>query len=462
MDWLAPISRHVAHPLWAWRDGSPRLRYLRELERSQWLDAESLQQVALARLRALLAHAVERCPWYRRQARELGLDPRAVRQPSDLLAWPVLERSHLQAHAWELVAEGWPQEDLLPYTTGGSTGAPVRFFLHAERVASRTATMWRHDRWAGWELGQRMGQVWGASRDLAPPLGARGRVRRALLDRWLQLDATHLTPEMMLAYVSLLRRLRPPVVLAYAQAAVAFARFLREQGLSTPRLRGLITSAEVLTEEDRQLIEAAFGCRVYNRYGSREVGLIASECGRGEGLHISAESVWVEFVRDGRHVAPGELGEVLVTDLRNRALPLIRYRIGDLGSPAEGACPCGRGLPRMQMVAGRATDFLLRRDGGLVSGVTLVTYAITGLEGVGQVQLVQPSVEELVVRVVPGPGFTPAVLARLRGRLERYLGEIPGIRFELLEAIAKEPSGKYRFSISRVAPQWAAAGRGGA
>jgi phenylacetate-CoA ligase len=198
---------------------------------------------------------------------------------------------------------------------------------------------------------------------------------------------------------------------------------------------------------------------VYDRYGSREVGLIASQCGEGGWMHINAESVLVEFVRNGHPVAPGELGEVLITDLRNYAMPLIRYRIGDLGTPMAGTCACGRGLPLMQMVAGRVTDFIVRPDGGLVSGISLATYLITGRPGIGQVQLHQHETRDLLVKVVPGPGFSSADLSCLRERARSYLGDAMAVHFRIVASIPKEASGKYRFSISEVSAVDAVASR---
>src|SRR5262249_36293897 len=157
----------------------------------------------------------------------------------------------------------------------------------------------------------------------------------------------------------------------YARSAVLFARYLEERGRTAYRPHSLITSAEVLEEEDRAVLERVFGCEVFNRYGCREVSVVASECEAHSGLHTMAEGLYIEIDIGGRPAAPGQTGGILVTDLLNGAMPLIRYRIGDLGAWADGPCPCGRGLPRLRNVAGRVTDFLVGCDGRLVSGVYL-------------------------------------------------------------------------------------------
>lgn len=164
-----------------------------------------------------------------------------------------------------------------------------------------------------------------------------------------------------------------------------------------------MTSAEVLEPADRQLIEEVFGCPVFNRYGCREVGVIASECPAHQGLHIAAEGLLVEIVQGNDPVRPGESGAILVTDLLNLGMPLIRYRIGDMGTWEEGQCPCGRGLPRLREVSGRVTDFLVGADGRLVSGVYLATYVVARRTSLGQVQILQEEPGRVRYRIKPGP-----------------------------------------------------------
>jgi phenylacetate-CoA ligase len=261
----------------------------------------------------------------------------------------------------------------------------------------------------------------------------------------------------MAGYLRELHRCGPVVLQAYARSARAFADYVAARGLKAPQFTGIISTAEVLSPEDRQVIESVFACRAYDRYGCREVGLIASQCSEVRHLHINAESVFVEFVRDGRPVAPGEPGEILITDLWNYAMPLVRYRIQDAGSPVLGNCPCGRGLPLMEMVTGRVTDFIVRPDGSLASGIALCTYLITEIPGLAQMQIVQPSLAQLVFRIVPGATYSSADLEALRARAERYLGSDFAFTFDLVGAIPREPSGKYRFTVSHVSPGWVGA-----
>jgi phenylacetate-CoA ligase len=248
------------------------------------------------------------------------------------------------------------------------------------------------------------------------------------------------------------------VILAYAGAALLFARFLEAHSLTPWRPHALVTSAEVLEPADRALVERVFGCPVFNRYGCREVSVIASECPEHSGLHTMGEGLYVEVVRDGRPAAPGELGTILITDLLNHAMPLIRYRIGDLGIWEEGDCPCGRGLPRLRRVAGRVTDFLVGSDGRLVSGIFLATYVVGQRPSLGQVQIQQEKAGQVLYRIKPGPGFDPATdLDYLRRASEEYLGAGAIVDWQFVNELRAAPSGKFLFCQSRAVPNYLAA-----
>ncbi|MBL8793093.1 MAG: phenylacetate--CoA ligase family protein [Planctomycetia bacterium] len=454
------LVRDVLYPAALWRSGDfNQWRYLREFERTQYLPAEELRQLQWRRLQALLHHAYARCEFYRERFDRAGLTPGELRGLEDLGRLPLLEKSEIQEQRDRLVARDWPRHDLLPNHTGGSTGAPLSFFLSNDRLRSRNAATTRHNRWAGWDVGDKSAVLWGAPRDL-PANRWRPWLRNTILDRQLFLDTGHLTETRLLAYHEALQRFRPKVMLAYARSALLFARFLHDRNLKPYRPHSIVTSAEVLEPADRALIEQVFGCPVFNRYGCREVSVIASECEHHAGLHVMAEGLYVEIVKDGRAAQPGELGSIVITDLLNHAMPLIRYRIGDLGAWAVGDCPCGRHLPRLQQVAGRVTDFLVGPDGRLVSGVFLATYLIGQRPSLGQVQLVQEVAGQVRFRIKRGANFREAEdLDFLQAATRRHLGAATVIDWDFVNDLPPEASGKHLFSRSSVALEYLRPGK---
>jgi phenylacetate-CoA ligase len=452
---LSNLIRRMLYPCYLRYSGQNRvLTYLREFENTQYRDPTELKALQTARLRSLLRHAYEQCPFYRARFDRMRLRPSAETSWAHFQALPVLGRSDLQRFQSQMTASNWPRGDLTPNQTGGSTGEPVSFFVSHDRACSRLAATIRHNRWAGLDVGDKVAYLWGAATD-QPPSRWRTRLRNRLIDRQLFLDASNVTEERLRQYLDALKVFRPRVMVAYARAAVLFARFLRDRMISAYQPEAIITSAEVLTDPERQLIEATFGCRVFNRYGSREVSVIASECEQHRGLHTMAESLVVEIVApDGSPIVePGRDGAIVVTDLLNYAMPLIRYRIGDAGSWEAGTCACGRGLPRLRHVAGRVTDFLLGTDGRWVSGAFLTIAIAARRTSLGQIQILQNAPATVRYRIKPGPGFSRGVdLAFLSEATRRYLGQGMAIDFELVERIDPEPSGKQVFCKSNLEP----------
>src|SRR5262249_18305868 len=144
--------------------------------------------------------------------------------------------------------------------------------------------------------------------------------------------------------------------------------------------------AMVLHDWQRKSIEQVFDCKVTNRYGCEEVSLIACECERHEGLHVNADGVYVEIIRNGRVARPGESGSVVVTDLTNRAMPILRYQVGDVAVVSDRRCDCGRGLPLLERLEGREADYVVTPAGELISGISLTENFAVQVPGIAQLQ----------------------------------------------------------------------------
>jgi phenylacetate-CoA ligase len=451
VSYYGSLVRNVFFPLTLLRRGDlAQLRYLREFERTQYISADELRNLQTTRLRALLFHAQASCSYYRRRFAEAGIAPDDIRSLEELRFLPALEKGEIQKQFADMIARDWSTSDLIRNQTGGSTGTPITFYLCRDRKCSRAAATLRHNRWAGWEIGDRAAVIWGAPRD-APGNTLRARLRGALLREPLWLDAGALTEETLGAFHKALWHYRPRIILAYARSAVLFAQYLQARRLEAYRPRSLLTSAEVLEVEDRKLLERAFCCPVFNRYGCREVSVIASECPAHRGMHVMAEGLYVEIETPDGPAGPGQMGSILVTDLLNPAMPLIRYRIGDMGSWASGNCPCGRHLPRLSRVAGRVTDFLVGCSGQMVSGVFLATYVVAQRPSLGQVQIHQHRAGHLTWKVRPGSGFDLTSDREYLCRATReYLGVQATADVEPVRDFPPTPSGKFLFSQSSV------------
>ncbi|MGB5139493.1 MAG: phenylacetate--CoA ligase family protein, partial [Candidatus Zixiibacteriota bacterium] len=244
------------------------------------------------------------------------------------------------------------------------------------------------------------------------------------------------------------QRFKPDGILAYANSLALVVDFMKAKNIELPPPSSIITSAEVLTPENREKIESYFGQKIFDRYGARETSVIASECSAHDGLHIGAEYLHLEFVQENRAVQPGENGDILITILGNYAFPFIRYKIGDVGAlMTESTCRCGVTLPKMQMVAGRTTDFLLAPDGRKVSGAALTIYLAAQVPGVRQAQIIQKEHGRLTFNLVTDSRFNDSSRRMIEEKVRHFFGAMMAVEYKFVDGIARESSGKYRFSI---------------
>jgi phenylacetate-CoA ligase len=279
-----------------------------------------------------------------------------------------------------------------------------------------------------------------------------------MLERHTYLDTLKIDNATLRQFTRALLRKRPTLIFGHAHSVYLLAQYLRTAGTTAIRPRGVITTAMVLHSWQREVIEEVFGCKVTNRYGCEEVSLIACECELHNGLHINADGIYLEIVHDGRPAQPGESGSIVLTDLTNRAMPLIRYQVGDRGAVSARRCPCGRGLPLLERVEGREADYVVTPRGEMVSGISLTENFALCVPGVAQFQIIQENVRNFRFRIVPSADFGSTSLQRLGELVRRRLGAGVNYTCEYLEQIPVEPSGKYRFCISKVIDPFARSG----
>ena len=364
------LVERLIYPLWARRSHPQYHRYSRNFARTQWLSEFELLRLQLELLRSQLMHAYRNVEFYRRRMEAEKITPLDIRSLDDMRLLPPLTKRDIQEHGAALLAMNIPENRRDQNQTGGSTGSPLQFWVDKERFDSRRASTDRHNGWAGLHPGEWCAVLWGSTYELGTAVIPKITWRHRLLDRSLLLNTSMISEEELQKFIALLRRYRPRRLKAYAQSAAMFAQYCRTVGADDIQFDSIITSAEVLLPENRALIEETFRGKIFNRYGCREISVIASECEHHTGLHVNADALLVEIepIAGG----PPDSGRVLVTDLYNRSMPLIRYEIGDVARWTDTRpCPCGRSLPRLATVEGRITDFLCLPDGKMISGPSL-------------------------------------------------------------------------------------------
>lgn len=438
-----PLFRRVLYPLYeSGLRGRGTLRYLAEYERDQWRSADEIRALQWRKLRALIEHCWAQVPFYREHWGRAGVSgPGDIRDHDDYARLPILTKRELRAHFESLKAERW-RDRLLYKTTGGSTGEPVTIGYTRESYERRTAVMLRGYAWAGAALGTHALFLWGQD---PVGLGWKERLHHALFNR-RYLNAYVMGEANIADYADAIDADRPEVIVAYVAPLVRLAKWLEARGRRVHAPRAILCAAEPLYPHHRLLIERVFGAPVRNTYGCREVMLIAAECGHGPGLHVNADHLHVEL---GESVAPGDAAgprEVLVTDLHNYGMPLMRYANGDIATAHPHACPCGRGLPLLGSVDGRRMDTLRTPEGRFVG--EYLEYLVFGTPGIQRFQAVQHQLDAIEVSLVRGEGFDPAALDRMRARFREVCGDSTQLRFHYADDIPLTRTGKLRVAIS--------------
>jgi phenylacetate-CoA ligase len=453
VDLYRQLFSRVLYPAWeSGLRGRPTLQRLAYLEKTQWRPFDELEAIQAGALQRLLRHAHAHVPHYRRRFAEAGIGPEAIRSAADLHKLPILDRTDAQNNVDDRTAERGATVDIRK-STSGTMGRPLVFGYERASENWRHAMKLRGYGWAGYHLGQRSLHFWGAGPprgDARPTLKSRFRSLKVNADRLVRreryLDCGHRGPEELNAVVDVIRREKPEVIVCYSQAGADLARHIISAGLRDWGDIPVICGAERLLLPDRLALEQAFGPSVFETYGSREVMLMASECPAHAGLHTSMETLIVEVVvREGdrtRSARPGELGEVVITDLTNLAMPFIRYANGDLAVPAEpGTCACGRALPRLASIEGRVTETLLDGQGARVNGLVFNVVIAHLAHGIRQFQVVQHRDRSVTLKVAPTEAYDAGIESVLRQTWERYLPGVP-VSLELVADIPTAASGK--------------------
>lgn len=426
-----PVARYQAGPV---------RRYGASLARTQFASRGELARLQMERLSALIAHASARVPFHAGRLPEVSAtdDVQAV-----LAQLPFLQKQDLQSRADDLRSRPAPGK-LVSKTTGGSTGEPVTVWKTRDAWAWELAATWRGYSWAGIEAGDLQARFWGVPQQA----GARWRARAIdTVCHRIRIPAFSFSEEDMKRYVAVLDRRRPRFFYGYVSMLTEFARFLQRTGRKLGFApTAVVTTSEVLSAADRDLLREIFGAPVFNEYGCGELGTIAHECPAGS-LHLSEENMAVEICDGDRRCLPGESGEIVVTELNSQGFPLIRYRMGDYGTIAPDPCSCGRTLAVLGSVQGRAYDFVRNRQGQLFHG-EFIMYIFEELRrrgaGIKQFQFEQVDLDAFTVRIVRGADYDAAsedfVVARIRGDVD----PAAKIDFEYVTAIERERSGKMR------------------
>lgn len=385
------------------------------LRRARWNESK-LKDFQDRRLREIVSYSYDNVDFYRRTFRDLGIKPSDIRSRDDLKKLPILRKDEIRNNMDGFISKEYNIENLKKVSTSGSTGKPLFLYLSKAEDEFRKA---KHLR-ANIALGQKF------------------------RDHWVTLTSPHhfteisklqkrigvFVPRSVSVFNSvedqlkLIEKEKPDILDGYASSLLLLAQWIESNGTSiNPRF--LISGAELLDKSSREYIEKIFGVPCYDQYASIEMERIAWQCPDLQGYHMEVDNMVLQFLdKNGEEVASGEHGEIVCTSLFNYAMPLIKYAVGDIGTPSDQHCSCGRTLPLMKVVDGRKDSFLILPNGQTLSprSFTIAISTFSLYNQIEQFRVVQKKVDFFEIQIKTNA--TTQEKDRMRVLLDSHLREI--------------------------------------
>jgi phenylacetate-CoA ligase len=415
------------------------------------MSREQLQALQNKRLHAIVEHAYETSSFYRSRFDSLGITPDQINNISDITKLPFLEKDDVRDNLHSgLLSDAIKKKNMLRINTSGSTGRPFTIYADRSQLEIRFASTIRALEWTGWKFGDRQARLWHQTLGMS-----RVQVVREKVDAWFMrrifIPAFEISPKNIETFVSRIRAHNPVLIDGYAESLNFLATYIRNGNQADFSPLAIMSSAQALPENTREIIENGFKTKVFDKYGSREFSGIAYECSEHSGHHVVEECYLVELLVDGRPAKVGEIGEIVITDLCNLATPMIRYRIGDLAVAYDDVEPCACGLAHKRIgdIEGRTQAIVHCLDGTWLPGTFFAHFFKDHEDVIQFFQIEQSKKGAMTLRIVKNDGFSEASLQKIIVNLSKYTGNTE-INIDYVDEIPLVRTGKRSPVISHV------------
>lgn len=419
--------------------GEPIAFLLGYYRRNQWLSKDEIAKIQFSALKETVQYAIDNSDFYRKLYGDHGVSVDNIRNLDDIKILPTVSKHDLIQNLEAMSTNSSNSIFSSIKTTGGSTGQPVQLYKNSLALARERCATARAYEWAGVGIGDSQFRFWGM------PHSKKARRISYLTDlvaNRKRASAFDLTEESLSRYYEECKLFKPKYIYGYVSVIEQFANFIiNNNKKAIPSVKSVITTAEILSNHARAAIESAFDTKVFNEYGCGEVGSIAHECEAGN-MHIMADNLYVEV--EGKGDKPGE---IIVTDFFNKATPLIRYRLGDFATLSDTQCSCGRSLPIIESIHGRAYD-ILKMSSGKEMHPESVIYVFEQIQqdtnAFKQFQVIQHSENDIEAKIIANESWSKDISERLLEELRTYIDQSAQFRITLVESLPREKSGKMR------------------
>lgn len=428
----------------------------KEIVKLNAMEPDSLQKYQQDKLGRCLIDAYKNVPYYHDILGQTGVVDEKCQVNWDLYCRiPKLTKNVIRTNYDRIRSNDANIKGIFANHSGGSTGTPIEIWQDREYKEWNIANTLFIKSFGNYYMGDRELRLWGSEQDLM-----RGkedlslRIRNKIYGR-KELNSFRMSVEDMDNYVKVWNRYKPEWVEAYAQAIYEFALYIKSHAYKMYVPKGIVTSAGTLYPSMRKVIEGVFGCKVFNRYGSREVGGIACSCQEEENLHLSVWNHYVEVLDDSMNpVKEGQIGRVYVTTLNNRIMPLIRYEIGDIAAKIEWNHHCKEHpTPLLKGLEGREMSVVLTRDGKIIPGEFFIHFigVVYNTGFIEKFQVIQHDYDniEIKVRLLDEKEFEK-MRSKIEDAIKIEMSNAVKIVWTKTDDIPNLKSGKYLYVLSKL------------
>lgn len=446
----AYIRRNVIFPVyWKYIKHAKVLQYYKQLQKHQWATREENSSIQRKKLYTLIQYASQNIPYYQKMIQEYNLRFSDDTIFTDIKKFPLLTKDIIRKNFDQLYK--FRDNTYYRNTSGGSTGEPIILYQDADYFAWNTATKVLFDQWAGRKIGERMVSLSGTFQDILKSGQGFKLYLRQQLSGITILNTNRMSEKDKYQYVQRINHTKPSIIFAYNHE---LSRFVQEHNLSVYSPKAVISTGGVLYPEVQARIEEVFRAPLFNCYGSREVGSMACNCKKSPGLHLIPDIHYLEILdNNGKEVKQGEAGNIIVTLLSNYTMPLIRYKIGDIGILSEKNCQCGRELPLLEKVIGRIGGRFKNKFGDFISA-GLFYSLFYFQENIRQFQVIQETTDLILINLVLIEKNKLEDMGKYfeenNQKIQKIMGHKISIKYNIVDEIEPSPSGKYMHVFSKV------------
>ncbi len=423
---------------------------LQKLKYSQYYPEDKLKEIQIRKLKQLVQYSYENVPYYHRLFKQNGVHPNDIKSLEDLKKIPVLTKKKIQNNMDKMISIKKSRNNLLKNYTGGSTGKPLTFYQcynYLNYAQAGKILAWYII--PGFDYGTRTALLWSAHRDIRSNQSLLYQIKK-YLDGTVTMNANKINDIKLEIFIKYIDKFKPFILRGYPSILCYLAKYIDKHQIDIPDISCVITTAEVLHEDQREKLAKVFKCHILNSYGCREVSQIAMECPKHNGLHVMMENQIVELLDTNEDVVPTEIGSVVVTNLNNYGMPFIRYEVEDMARRSSiDKCGCNRGLSLIDNIIGREKGFIITPNGNNIY-FGYFEMKFYGFPGVEEYQVIQEELDKIVILVVGDIDRSKDKMEELRKEMMTELGEHIQIEVEYVDQIKRSDTGKYQRVISKV------------